>query len=113
MTASVANPKILILLKSSLTVGSLFNFFLYMPKKLIVVLLRRLFPPIFSGWLYLMLFYSSFTNYDFFRVTIVKDKDTRKNKGVAFIMFLTRDDAHKCCRSVNNTQVRTGNDVVF
>ena len=42
-----------------------------------------------------------------YRVTIVKDKETRKNKGVAFIMFLTRDDAHKCCHSVNNTEVHT------
>lgn len=44
----------------------------------------------------------------FLRVTIVKDKDTHKSKGVAFVLFLDRDSAHNCARAVNNKQV--GND---
>ena len=39
------------------------------------------------------------------RVTIMKDKDTRKSKGVAFILFLERDSAHKAVRALNRTQV--------
>ena len=40
-----------------------------------------------------------------FRVTVVKDKFTRRSKGVAFVLFLERDSAHKCVHAVNNTQV--------
>ncbi|KAM9845639.1 zinc finger CCHC-type and RNA-binding motif-containing protein 1 isoform 1-T2 [Aulostomus maculatus] len=39
------------------------------------------------------------------KVTIVKDKDTHKSKGVAFILFLDRESAHNCARSVNNKQL--------
>lgn len=39
------------------------------------------------------------------RVTIVKDKDTRQSKGVAFVLFLDRESAHNCARAVNNKQV--------
>ncbi|XP_064604704.1 zinc finger CCHC-type and RNA-binding motif-containing protein 1-like [Liolophura sinensis] len=39
------------------------------------------------------------------KVTIVKDKVTRKSKGVAFILFLTRDAAHQSVRALNNTQM--------
>ncbi|XP_060933392.1 zinc finger CCHC-type and RNA-binding motif-containing protein 1 [Limanda limanda] len=36
------------------------------------------------------------------KVTIVKDKDTRLSKGVAFVLFLDRDSAHNCARAINN-----------
>lgn len=39
------------------------------------------------------------------KVTIMKDKDTRKSKGVAFILFLERDSAHKAVRALNRTQL--------
>ncbi|KAM9771949.1 zinc finger CCHC-type and RNA-binding motif-containing protein 1 [Syngnathus acus] len=39
------------------------------------------------------------------KVTIVKDKDTHKSKGVAFVLFLDRDSAHNCARAVNNKQL--------
>ncbi|XP_030004825.1 zinc finger CCHC-type and RNA-binding motif-containing protein 1 [Sphaeramia orbicularis] len=39
------------------------------------------------------------------KVTIVKDKDTRRSKGVAFILFLDRESAHNCARSINNKQL--------
>ncbi|KAG8005663.1 Zinc finger CCHC-type and RNA-binding motif-containing protein 1 [Nibea albiflora] len=39
------------------------------------------------------------------KVTIVKDKDTRKSKGVAFVLFLDRESAHNCARAVNNKQL--------
>ncbi|XP_075967510.1 zinc finger CCHC-type and RNA-binding motif-containing protein 1 isoform X2 [Anarhichas minor] len=38
------------------------------------------------------------------KVTIVKDKDTRQSKGVAFVLFLDRESAHNCARAVNNKQ---------
>ncbi|KAM8739698.1 zinc finger CCHC-type and RNA-binding motif-containing protein 1 [Acanthopagrus latus] len=39
------------------------------------------------------------------KVTIVKDKDTRQSKGVAFVLFLDRESAHNCVRAVNNKQL--------
>lgn len=36
-----------------------------------------------------------------FRVTVLKDKSTRKSKGVAFILFLNREDALKCVEETN------------
>lgn len=42
----------------------------------------------------------------YYRVTIVKDKDTRRSKGVAFVLFLDRESARNCVRAVNNKQVR-------
>jgi U11/U12 small nuclear ribonucleoprotein SNRNP31 len=39
------------------------------------------------------------------KVTIVKDKDTHKSKGVAFVLYLERDSASKCVQSLNNTQM--------
>ncbi|XP_051016200.1 zinc finger CCHC-type and RNA-binding motif-containing protein 1 isoform X2 [Acomys russatus] len=38
-------------------------------------------------------------------VTIMKDKDTRKSKGVAFILFLDKDSALSCTRAINNKQL--------
>lgn len=35
----------------------------------------------------------------------MKDKDTRKSKGVAFILFLNKDSAQNCTRAINNKQV--------
>ena len=40
-----------------------------------------------------------------FRVTVVKDKITRKSKGVAFVLFLQKNSAHQAVRALNNTQV--------
>ncbi|XP_061817444.1 zinc finger CCHC-type and RNA-binding motif-containing protein 1 [Nerophis lumbriciformis] len=39
------------------------------------------------------------------KVTIVKDKDTHRSKGVAFVLFLDRESAHNCSRAVNNKQL--------
>lgn len=39
------------------------------------------------------------------RVTILKDKQERRSRGVAFILFLEREAAHNCVRAVNNTEV--------
>ncbi|KAK2858914.1 hypothetical protein Q5P01_003534 [Channa striata] len=39
------------------------------------------------------------------KVTIVKDKDTRQSKGVAFVLFLDRESAHNCAKAVNNKQL--------
>lgn len=39
-----------------------------------------------------------------FRVTILKDQNHR-SKGVAFVLFLDRDGAHKCVRALNKTEV--------
>ncbi|XP_034529392.1 zinc finger CCHC-type and RNA-binding motif-containing protein 1 [Notolabrus celidotus] len=39
------------------------------------------------------------------KVTIVKDKDTRLSKGVAFVLFLDRESAHNCAKAVNNKQL--------
>lgn len=52
-------------------------------------------------------FYLVIFNYLFMllRVTIMKDKDTRKSKGVAFILFLDKDSAQNCTRAINNKQV--------
>jgi RNA recognition motif-containing protein len=42
------------------------------------------------------------------RVTVMKDKVTRKSKGVAFVLFLNREDAQSCAKAVNGRQVSTG-----
>uniref|UniRef100_A0A9L0SNB8 Zinc finger CCHC-type and RNA binding motif containing 1 n=1 Tax=Equus caballus TaxID=9796 RepID=A0A9L0SNB8_HORSE len=39
------------------------------------------------------------------KVTIMKDKDTRRSKGVAFILFLDKDSAQNCTRAINNKQL--------
>uniref|UniRef100_A0A668VS53 Zinc finger CCHC-type and RNA-binding motif-containing protein 1 n=2 Tax=Oreochromis aureus TaxID=47969 RepID=A0A668VS53_OREAU len=39
------------------------------------------------------------------KVTVVKDKNTRQSKGVAFVLFLDRESAHNCARAVNNKQL--------
>ncbi|KAK5849285.1 hypothetical protein PBY51_008937 [Eleginops maclovinus] len=39
------------------------------------------------------------------KVTIVKDKETRLSKGVAFVLFLDRESAHSCAKAVNNKQL--------
>ncbi|XP_030641543.1 zinc finger CCHC-type and RNA-binding motif-containing protein 1 [Chanos chanos] len=39
------------------------------------------------------------------KVTIVKDKQTRMSKGVAFVLFLDKESAHCCARSLNNKQL--------
>lgn len=38
----------------------------------------------------------------------MKDKDTRKSKGVAFILFLDKESAQNCSRALNNKQVSCG-----
>ncbi|XP_076328031.1 zinc finger CCHC-type and RNA-binding motif-containing protein 1-like [Tachypleus tridentatus] len=39
------------------------------------------------------------------KVTVMKNKETRQSKGVAFVLFLDRDSAHRCVRALNNTQL--------
>lgn len=39
------------------------------------------------------------------KVTVVKDRTTHESKGVAFVLFLDRDSAHKCIRACNNTEM--------
>lgn len=41
------------------------------------------------------------------RVTIMKDKITRRSKGVAFVLFLKREDAQSCAKAINGRQVST------
>lgn len=38
----------------------------------------------------------------------MKEKDTRKSKGVAFILFLDKESAQNCSRALNNKQVNCG-----
>ena len=35
----------------------------------------------------------------------MKDKITRKSRGVAFVLFLTPEDATACAKNLNNTEV--------
>lgn len=35
------------------------------------------------------------------RITILRDKETRKSRGVAFVLFLTREEAQACVRSTD------------
>ena len=39
------------------------------------------------------------------KVTVMKDKHSHKSRGVAFILFLHREDAIKCVQSLNNQQL--------
>lgn len=39
------------------------------------------------------------------RVTVMKDKVSRKSKGVAFVLFLNREDALQCVKSVDGLEV--------
>ena len=41
----------------------------------------------------------------FHRVTILKDKDSHRSRGVAFVLFLDRDGAQNCVQELDNTQV--------
>ncbi len=38
------------------------------------------------------------------RVTIVRDKETRQSKGVAFVLFVRPEDAHACAKAMNDTE---------
>ena len=40
-----------------------------------------------------------------YRVTVVKDKESRRSKGVAFVLYIDRESAFKCVHSLNKTQV--------
>lgn len=40
-----------------------------------------------------------------YRVTIVRDKVTWTSKGVAFLLFVKREDAHKAVRAMNRKEV--------
>lgn len=37
-----------------------------------------------------------------FRVTILRDKETRKSRGVAFLLYLAREEAQACVQATNN-----------
>lgn len=39
------------------------------------------------------------------KVTVMKDKITRRSRGVAFVLFLTQEDAMSCAKGLNNTEV--------
>ncbi|NP_001086476.1 zinc finger CCHC-type and RNA-binding motif-containing protein 1 isoform X1 [Xenopus laevis] len=39
------------------------------------------------------------------KVTILKDKDSRKSKGVSFVLFLDKESAQNCVRGLNNKQL--------
>lgn len=39
------------------------------------------------------------------KVTIVKDKVTRRSKGVAFVLFIKREDAHQSVRAINGKEL--------
>lgn len=39
------------------------------------------------------------------KVTVLSDKTTRKSKGVAFVLFLQRDSAHKAVHALNRTEL--------
>lgn len=39
------------------------------------------------------------------KVTVMKDRVTRKSKGVAFVLFLKRDDAHTCSKILNGKEM--------
>jgi U11/U12 small nuclear ribonucleoprotein SNRNP31 len=39
------------------------------------------------------------------KVTVVKGKDDRENKGIAFVLFLERDSAHRAIRGFNNKKL--------
>lgn len=40
-----------------------------------------------------------------FRVTVLKNKESRKSKGVAFILYLNHEDAQKCIMETNEKEV--------
>uniref|UniRef100_A0AAG5CQ74 Zinc finger CCHC-type and RNA-binding motif-containing protein 1 n=1 Tax=Anopheles atroparvus TaxID=41427 RepID=A0AAG5CQ74_ANOAO len=39
------------------------------------------------------------------KVTILRDKTTRKSKGVAFVLYSTPQEAQECCSACNNTEM--------
>ncbi|XP_029165243.1 zinc finger CCHC-type and RNA-binding motif-containing protein 1-like [Nylanderia fulva] len=39
------------------------------------------------------------------KVTILKDKVTRRSRGVAFVLFLKAEDAVSCAKALNNTEI--------
>lgn len=43
---------------------------------------------------------------------MLKDKQTRKSKGVAFILFLKREDAQKCVSEINMKEVLVKKKIV-
>lgn len=42
-----------------------------------------------------------------YRVTVMKDRETRQSKGVAFVLFLDRQEAHAAVSAMHNKEVTT------
>lgn len=54
--------------------------------------------------------YTVLIKFLFFRVTVLKDRVTRKSKGVAFMLYLNPEDAEKCVMETNDKEVSENND---
>jgi len=37
------------------------------------------------------------------KITVMKDKDTRQSRGVAFVLFVDKEAAARCCKEMNGT----------
>ena len=56
-------------------------------------------------YLFIKNFYISNKIFYLTRITILKTKDTRKSKGVAFILFKSKETAEECVRATNGCKM--------